>query len=791
MPTPAIVKGSDHFFNVLYEGNGSGQRIGKFIPFTDDATIAKSLIFNDGSNPNLTRTAGGSPSSTKIFTLSWWVKRCTLSTTQTMIGLAEVTGSTNRPVMNFDSSNRLQVVTSGGTTMNKISTRGFFDTSKWYHFVVRVDTTQSTAADRVRIYVDGDQITSFSTNTIPSQNAAFQLVTQQMNIGRLSGTSQQFDGYLAEINYADGQSYAPTQFGMTDTSSGRWVPTTVSVTYGNNGYRLQFANSAGQTVGDDTSGNTNDFTVNNLDAADATTDSPTQNHSIMDSNITAGSISLNEGGTKLLAPSGDYGTAVGTLAFDINTSTGYYWEVTFNASSGTEIGVIENNKRPTASNAGDAGASILQARGGGGGNTWWIDQDDSSVDDTGVSHADGHRIGVAVKEGKIWFAYNNTYFFSGNPSTGANPAFTGLGARGLHRAFFRTYNSGIMYSHMNENDWSYSPPTGFKALQQDNLVTSTKEISDLVWTKNRDSSDAHTVLDSFRGGSARLETDDAGAEATVTNMINKFLAGGQQIGSYADMNRSGDSFVSWNWHANGGTSSANTDGSGATIASTIQANDTAGFSMVTYTGTGSNGKVAHGLSAAPHWVVVKNRGESEGWTNYHIGMDSATKIMTWNNTNSQADSAGDWNSTAPTSTIVNVGTNARTNKNTINYIMYCWRPVKGYSKFGKYEGNNSASNGIFIHTGFKPSWLMVKSLDENYGWKIFDNKRSPTNPVDNSIDADAKGTENTSTYIVDFCANGIKMRDSNSNTNAAVTYIYMAFAEHPFIGNGTNPATAY
>ena len=283
MATPEILRGSDHFSTVIYEGNGGGQRVGKFIPFTDNGTIAKSCMFDDGDTAYLNRTSG-TATSTKIFTVSVWAKRATIGT-HTILNLAPLSGSTNAPTINWGASATIQLATSGGSTMNKITTRTFEDTSKWYHIVARFDTTQSTAADRVRLYVDGTQVTAFGTNTIPSQNTDFVLNSQVMQIGRATSSgspTQYLDGYLAELHYADGQSYGPDTFGITDTSTGRWIPKSLgSITYGNNGFRMEFANSAGQTIGDDTSGNGNDFTVNNLGANDIMIDSPTQNFTNM------------------------------------------------------------------------------------------------------------------------------------------------------------------------------------------------------------------------------------------------------------------------------------------------------------------------------------------------------------------------------------------------------------------------------------------------------------------------------------------------------------------------------
>ena len=256
MAAPTIPNGEEHFFPIIYEGNGAGQRVGKFVPFTDNGTIANSCRFNDGDSAYLEKTFSGAGNK-KTFTISLWLKRCTLGARQDI-------WSFNQDVpVTFMSDNTLRVFLFGATALQ--TNRTFEDTSKWYHVLLRVDSTQSTADDRVRLYVDGDQITSFGTRNNPSQDADASIWTSGTDIRlfRLVGGTNYYDGYAAEINYADGQSYGPDTFGVTNTSTGRWIPKTLSgITYGTNGFRLQFLDST--HAGIDTSGNGNTFTASNL-----------------------------------------------------------------------------------------------------------------------------------------------------------------------------------------------------------------------------------------------------------------------------------------------------------------------------------------------------------------------------------------------------------------------------------------------------------------------------------------------------------------------------------------------
>ena len=910
MPTPTIPNGEEHFFPIIYEGNGGGQRVGKFVPFTDQATIANSVIFNRADNPYMYFDKSGiTPDSDKKFTFSCWFKIGEQgSRLNTGLFNSNTDGSNGgnvtryAPLATFTSDGKIfgYDYDSGGYNWYFQTNRTFEDTSKWYHFVLAIDTTQSTSTDRMKVYIDGDQITSFLSSTYPALNQdLYTVMAGGYHILGL-GYNAKFDGYLAEVNLIENQQLTPSTFGVTDTSTGRWIPKTVepfpttttdiavtvvssggnkfavdgvtqgTVTliegatykfdqsdssnathplrfsttsdgthnsgteyttgvttvgtpgssgaytqitvatgaptlyyycsshsgmggtantqdqYGTNGFRLTFADSS--AFGDDTSGNTNDFTATNLASTDQTTDSPTQNHCIMDSNITAGSPTLAEGNTKITGPSSDYGKSLGTLAFDASTSTGYYWEVTF-TNSNTEIGIMNNQKRPTASNSSDVGATILQARGGGGGNTWWFNQDDSELADTGVTHSSSHRIQVAVKNGNIWFGYNNTWFLSGNPSTGANPAFTGLESRGLQRPYFAVYDAISMTIHMNDDDWSYTPPTGFVALQQDNLPATDKGISGFSWVKNRDqSSNSHGLTDSSRGASKVLFSNTDDAQQTYDNGLTKFLKGGYACGEFQYINGSGDSLVSWNWVGNSGTTSSNTDGS---ISSTVQANTTAGFSIVQYTGTGSAGTVGHGLSSAPEWVMAKvlNVGSVSGFTVGCTADPSGfNNFLYLNETEVSRASSSTWNDTAPTSSVFSVGSSSTTNYSSQAMLAYCWHSVDGYSKFGSYEGNAS-SDGRFVYTGFKPAFLMIKDIDNTRNWIMIDNARDPFNPTDKGLASSNSNAENTGNAI-DFLSNGFKFRSSSTSFNTSSTYIYMAFAEHPFVGDGTSPVTA-
>ena len=388
------------------------------------------------------------------------------------------------------------------------------------------------------------------------------------------------------------------------------------------------------------------------------------------------------------------------------------------------------------------------------------------------------------------FDNNKTPMFAGM----SNTSITFIWNFGDNGTFSGNETAGGNTDEDGNGNFYHSVPSGFKMLRQDNMPETAKGITGMSWVKNRDSASWYnTIIDSSRGALKEIYTNGDYVEATQANSLRKFLKGGYQCGEAGNWNNSGDSFVSWNWVANSGTTASNTDGS---TTSTVQANTTAGFSIVQYTGTGSNATVGHGLSSAPEWFMVKELGNANSWIVSHKGLTSqATYSITLNNTNAESSGGGSayWNNTAPTSSVFSLATDTGVNGSSRNYVAYCWHGVDGFSKFGKYVGNGS-SDGPFIYTGFQPAMVMVKSSSNSAtNWEIRDNKRASSyggNPITQVLYPNLTSQEYT-TDNCDFLSNGFKWRSSGGNRNeSGYTYIYMAFAEHPFVGDGTSPVTA-
>ena len=309
---------------------------------------------------------------------------------------------------------------------------------------------------------------------------------------------------------------------------------------------------------------------------------------------------------------------------------------------------------------------------------------------------------------------------------------------------------------------------------------------DWVWTKCRSNTSNHFLFDSTRGVTKQIHSDTTDPEGTNATSLTSFNSDGWTMGNTGGMNYNSQTYVGWGWKANGGTTASNASGS---ITSTTQANTTAGYSIVTYTGNGVNGAtVGHSLGVVPQMIIIKRLDSAANWMVYHEAM-GPTKAM-FLDLNAAADTdAGYWSNTAPTTGIFNLGTNTKGNANGGTYVAYCFAEKQGFSKFGSYTGNGNA-DGPFIYTGFKPAFLMYKRTAGSGDWVIIDNKTDPINVCDEEIYPNLDASAGT-VDLLDFTSNGFKCRRSHASQNASgETYIYMAFAGNPFVATNGVPATA-
>ena len=740
MATPTIPNGEEHFYPIIYEGNGAGQRVGKFVPFTDNGTIANSCIFNDGDSAQMSRTFS-TPTDGIKYTISFWMKRGDSSTTVRIFGPKSASGNTYGGYAGIvgDQFYFTDATVGSGANWSLTSERTLEDRSKWYHLMAVFDSANSTQEDRAILYIDGDRVTVFDTENYPTSSEASHINTSGAThyIGRRGyDTNNMYDGYLAEFNFIDGQALTPSTFGLTDTSTGRWIPKALTgITYGTNGFRLTFADSS--ALGDDTSGNTNDFTATNLASTDQTTDSPTQNHATFDSQRNGGDWTLSEGNLKIVGTPSTGAGRICLSGMNVPNSNKIYWEVEGDAMNDAPryLGIFRDSVSLTAgSSTEDMRYISIRAGGTHDGKVW----DGTSTSSQLTTFSAGDIIQFARDGKKLWIGKNNTWLNSGNPSTGANPLLTNIDTRSNWKMGVYSVSTGTagashtFIANTGQRTFSYTPPTGFSAWNQDNLPETAKGISDFIIIKNRDAADSWIWQDSLRGAEEYGSMGSATQYNTaITDGVQKFLAGGFSTEDNDAINTSGESYVAYNFHLNGGTTTTDTSG---TLSTELQANAAAGFSVGKFTVSGSgNVTWAHGLGGVPEMGILCAYNSTNYGTTYHhkISTTPYSNGLFLINTDGAFTSSNIWGSAKPTSTLWTglVGSLFSAGE---PYIFYSFRGIEGFSKFGSYTGNGN-SDGPFVYTGFRPAMVMVKSSSNaGTGWEIRDNKRSASggnNPI--------------------------------------------------------------
>ena len=764
--------------------------------------LLRSLRFRASASAYLNRTVG-TPTNNKILTVSFWVKRGALTATrQGLIGAINA-GASSYWMVEFDAGNALTVFDINAPSTTALTTTQVFrDPSAWYHIVVAVDTTQATASNRTKVYVNGSQVTAFSVSNYPSQNSNIYFNTSGVvaSVGSYNPFSlpYYFDGYLAEVNFIDGQALTPASFGSTNALTGVWQPAPYTGTYGTNGFYLKFTdNSTAAALGTDFSGNSNTWTVNNISVTagttyDSMTDVPTltnattANCCVMNPLNALAPATLTEGNLTLSSSSAAWRTALSTIQLPLTGK--WYFECTIGSGgvgNGVEIGLVSYDQtvyrtyKSTGTKNSNTGGVVAY----------------------GTSYGASAVIGVAIDSdaGTIAFYNNNTA-----QGTAFTDVTSAVPASGWYLAV-QANNSSNHAANFGQRPFSYTPPTGFAALNTFNLPTSTivkgntvmdatlytgngstQTITnaagfrpDFVWLKSRSIVNSHALYDSVRGIYNSLFSNATSAEVNEVNTLTAFNSNGFSIGSEARTNTNAATYVAWQWQAGQGSSSSNTNGS---ITSTVSVNATAGFSVVTYTGTGSAATVGHGLGVAPKMIIAKSRsnagGDSGIWVVYHASLISPSYFLYLNQTDAQTLATTVWNATAPTSTVFSIGT-ASGSGTASTHVAYCFAEIDGFSKFGSYVGNGSA-DGPFIYTGFKPAFVLRKGISiAGIPWSIVDDARNPYNLVNANLFPNTNGAESVPSGEVDFLSNGFKFRSSSFSISGE-TYIYAAFAENPY-----------
>jgi hypothetical protein len=504
---------------------------------------------------------------------------------------------------------------------------------------------------------------------------------------------------------------------------------------------------------------------------------------------------LSDGNLTVYKAGATYGSQLSTIGFP--TTGKFYFETTIVSSSAT------NNQAMGIASSTATYVFALDCFYTGSLIRKFVD---GSVTTGYGSASNGMVIGVAVDatNGKAYIAINNTWIDSSSPTGGTNGYSMTSGVQ--YFGWFQGYNSGASAYNFGQRPFAYTPPAGFLALNTFNLPISavpnpatamavttytgtgaTRSISnavntvsmqpDFVWIKRRDGANYHVLTDSVRGVLKEMYTNATTVEATPTTYgVNAFNSDGfSLLGAGSDYNVSASNYIAWQWKA-GGAAVSNTAG---TSTSTVSANQAAGFSIVTYTGSGSLSTRGHGLGAVPSMIIVKRRDVTDNWATYHSALGN-TVAMFVNLTQAQYANAVYWNNTSPTSTVFTVNSATEVNASVASYVAYCWAPVAGYSAFGKYTGNAS-TDGPFIYTGFKPRFIMFKA-DMVASWQIHDSTREPSNESKKTLYPNSSEVEWPSVYGVDLLSNGFKIKQPTGYglNNSGITYIYAAFAESAF-----------
>jgi hypothetical protein len=776
--------------------------------------ISRSLRFNSADSAYLSRTPA-TATNRRTWTWSGWIKRSSLvKTNEYVLFACRPSAYTIFSIRHSGSATPDTILLEDNNGTNLRTTQVFRDVSAWYHIVLAVDTTQATSTDRVKLYVNGSQVTAFSATTYPTQNVDLQInTTNSHGVGGYSFSSlESFDGYMTEVNFVDGTQLTPSSFGETNAQTGVWQPKAYSGSYGTNGFYLNFSdnsNTTAATLGKDYSGNGNNWTPNNFSVTaginnDSMVDTPTPygvdtgvggtvrgNYCTLNPLSATGTSTASDGNLYGI-PSGTSNNGLyGTIA--VNSGKWYWEDSPTLGGSYPMIGIarVDAGVVPSWQNA--YGYAYYPS-----GNKY---NNGSSA--YGASYTTGDVIGVALDmdAGTVTFYKNGT-------SQGV--AFSSL--TGYITPYISTDNSSVIHwMNFGQRPFAYTAPSGFKALCTQNLPTPTIGATtatqagkffnpvlfdstaggagtatgvgfqpDFTWAKCRSKVEEHVLSTVLQGNSAYLATNSTNAQASATNI---WVANSDGYTAAAGSYQLSATYVAWNWKANG-SGSTNTSGS---ITSTVSANTTSGFSVVTYTGTGNNATVGHGIGIAPSMVIVKSRSNALAWVVGHasVGFD---KYLLLNATDAVATASTVWNSTNPTSTVFSIGTAGGTNTSGATYVAYCFSEVAGYSKFSSYTGNGSG-DGPFIYCGFRPAYVMIKCSSTggtSSNWIVQDTTRDTYNSmpdilIPNLSNAELTDATASTGYLIDCLSNGFKIRTNNSNWNAnGSTYIFMAFATSPF-----------
>ena len=703
--------------------------------------VTNSLRFRSSASAFLSRTFA-TPTSSTVFTWSGWVKRGALGVTARLLGASTTTN------FGFNSSDQLLLTLNGTAAVT--TTAVYRDPSAWYHIVY----AQNGAAQT--IYVNGSSAgTGATANTVFNTAIAHQLGA--------ANTTNYFDGYLTEVNFIDGQALTPSSFGQIESTTGVWSPKQYVGTYGTNGFYLKFSDASAATaaaIGKDSSGNGNNWTPSGISVTAGVT-----YDSMLDVPVNYSDSGNGRGNYAVLNPLDQVTTAtlaaanlettsaaaqniIGSMSMD---SGSWYWEIAYSAATASQLIGVYKTTATTASIT--PTTSVIGLR---------FNADSGALD------------------------------YTVNGSTYASIA-TGLTGGGYFPYAGSLTNAKIIYANFGQRPFTYTPPAGFRALNTNNLPTpsivnganfmaataytgnaTARSLSNvvngasfspgLVWIKNRTAATNHALFNSARGVTKYLSSNTTSVEGTLAQGLTAFNADGFSLGTDTTLVNSStggaNSYIAWQW----------------------KESVAAGLDVVTYTGNNTTGTlISHNLGVVPSFIIIKSTSNSTRWLVKAPGV-TGTNVLSLNEPTELTAGSNGYIGTLTSSDIQISGINTNSDINALGatYVAYCFAEISGFSKFGTYAGNGS-TNGPFVFCGFKPKFVMYKSISggANSNWQIFDSTRDAYNVVDEAAAANVTSVVSLGAYI-DLLSNGFKLRTtSNAHNGSGVAFVFAAFAEVP------------
>jgi hypothetical protein len=750
--------------------------------------ISRSVRLRSSASAYFNRTPA-SAGNRKTWTWSAWVKRGLLSSTD-QYNLFTCWSANNDTAFLQLGIYQDKLLVGGWLTNFLISTPVYRDPSAWYHVVITLDTTQATASNRLRVYVNGVEVTAWATDGRSSitQNSDMGInQAAEHNIGRRVPAAYYFDGYLTEINFIDGQALTPSSFGETNPVTGVWQPKKYAGTYGTNGFYLNFSDPSAATaaaIGADRSGNGNNWTPNNISVTagvtyDSMLDVPTPwpdggngrgNYAVMNAADTSNAgATFSNANLTLTSASTGWKVAHSTIAI-----TSGKWYAEFLHQGGYFQGGV---CLTTDTNYSNYLGSVAAGYGYDTSNGFKYNAGSGSA--LGATLTTGDVLGVAFDADT-----GSLEFYKNGVSQGV--AYTGLtNSVGYYIAVSKGGGASSVSANFGQRPFAYTPPSGFRALNTLNLPTPTianganyfaattytgtgasrsvdntlNNVSfqpDFVWVKGRSGATDHALYDAVRGVQKQWETNTTTAETTETTGLTAFNSNGFTVGALAQMNTNTATYVGWQWKE------------GATQ----------GFDIVLYTGNSTASRsVNHNLGVTPSMIFVKNRTTAQNNPVAHTSL-AVGNLLLFDTTS--ASTASGTRLRLGNSTAFTVGDAADytiTNQTGNDYVAYCFAAIAGFSAFGSYTGNGS-TDGTFVFCGFRPRFVMFKRSDAASAWTIYDTARDLFNPEQNYIQAQSSAAE-AAAVTFDILANGFKLRTTGDPNVSGGTYIFAAFAENP------------